>query len=161
MKQGFTLIELLVVVLVIGILAAVALPQYQKAVMKTRVMSMLPLLKAISDAEQIYFLANGQYSMNFEELSIDLPAGGTVVSAGCISYPQFVCYLRHGPDLTTTASAYCNRKEPGSPSLEKYFSRKEFLCWAGTDAQDAICKSVSGKTTAQGSGGGSRAYYLD
>ena len=73
MKKGFTLIELLVVVLIIGILSAVALPQYTKAVEKAKVSEILTTGKSFVQAQQIYFLEHGEYTSEKEKLSIDLP----------------------------------------------------------------------------------------
>ncbi len=72
-SRAFTLIELLVVVLIIGILAAVALPQYSKVVQRTRNVELKQLIRTVAEAEQVYYLANGKYAGNFNELDVDLP----------------------------------------------------------------------------------------
>ena len=74
MKKGFTLIELLVVVLIIGILTASAIAQYQKAVEKTEAVQALTLLKTFAQAAEAFYMANGRYPIDFTELDISLPA---------------------------------------------------------------------------------------
>ena len=72
-KQAFTLIELLVVVLIIGILAAVSVPQYRVAVRKADLSRYMALVSAVYEAQQVYYLAHGEYSNKLTNLDISMP----------------------------------------------------------------------------------------
>ena len=78
--MGYTLIELLVVVLIIGILASVALPQYQKAVEKARMTEAITLVRAIANANQSYYMANGVWAEHnqLDLLDIEIPGSDTM-----------------------------------------------------------------------------------
>ncbi|MBR3631797.1 MAG: prepilin-type N-terminal cleavage/methylation domain-containing protein [Elusimicrobiaceae bacterium] len=71
-QKAFTLIELLVVVLIIGILSAIALPQYEKAVEKSKAAEAVTVLRAVSEAEEVYWLANGNFTDRFDLLDVDI-----------------------------------------------------------------------------------------
>ncbi|MBR2082263.1 MAG: prepilin-type N-terminal cleavage/methylation domain-containing protein [Elusimicrobiaceae bacterium] len=104
-KQAFTLIEILVVVLIIGILAAVAVPQYRIAVAKTRYTELMAVVDALSKAEEIYYLANGKYTDNMEELDISvnnsvdiklyIGENGEAAVTGLKDSMMYVVYLQH------------------------------------------------------------------
>ena len=75
-KQGFTLLELLVVVLIIGILAAIALPQYRRAIEKSKAAEALTILKSVYNSASILYLTNGTRVNSLDDLSISVPWTG-------------------------------------------------------------------------------------
>ena len=125
MKQGFTLMELLVVVLIIGILAAVAVPKYQKAVEKSQFVSGFPLARALEQAQEMYWIANGTYALSFSQLDLNMPAGCKLCKAyGAESLccgQNLMFQFNHGWRGVLVAN-FCPGKAQAEKSEECYYT---------------------------------------
>ncbi|WP_428052946.1 type IV pilin protein [Candidatus Avelusimicrobium faecicola] len=149
-KQGFTLIELLVVVLIIGVLAAMALPQYRVAVGMSRASTMYAFMRGVDQAQQAFYMANNRYATTFDSLSVGIPPGFTKTDERTIYKEHTRCYImtEHG---NAEISIKCSEGITGVV-LEKYHNQNYYLCWAGTNKElnKQICRSLSGKDEASG-----------
>ena len=141
--RAFTLIELLVVVLIIGILAAVALPQYQVAVMKSRYMQLITVADAICNAQKVYFLANGSYASDIDLLDISFPPGGNhTPQSRVISYHGYYFTYSDYPFVT----ARINDANTGLEYVNYCASKaKECRSYKKTEKERQVCRSLGGK----------------
>ena len=153
-NKAFTLIELLVVVLIIGILAAVAVPQYKLAVIKARVHTYLPVLNDIAQAQETYYMANGTYTIDPDLLGLDMPTTCHIVGRdtrywSCESF--FMIWLNYNveailsycPDNNTTYTACTNKRDFGVNFQYTHSSGNgNRFCNSKTPLGEKICKSL-------------------
>ncbi len=137
MNKAFTLIELLVVVLIIGILSAIALPQYTKAVKRARCVEAIINLKAITDAQERYALANGFYTNNLEDLDITPPVS---------NYFSFVCREQRTCDAQPRKSGYPEfqfhmQQKISALAQNKYLGKHWCEAISDDETKKNICKT--------------------
>ena len=166
--KAFTLIELLVVVLIIGILAAVALPQYQRAVDKSRLVQFITAVKSVKQAEEAYYLANGEYTTDWDALNIGF-AGTASGSVFTTTNGMTLQLIKTGP--TTTAKVNATYTKLPDISIYHVFDHSgisstfdnKLYCHplSSKEASHQLCKSMSSAPSGEACGNGLRCYVVD
>ena len=146
-NAAFTLVELLVVVLIIGILAAVALPQYTKAVEKARATEALSNLRTLANAEELYKLENGEATNDLTKLTWSIQ--GSQPNSTSVRTPYFSYYV----EATSNGigfEAVATRIHNGNDNL-KYFIYYAYdgalYCVTKHDNAVPICKHLCQTTS--------------
>ncbi len=155
-NNGFTLIELLVVVLIIGILAAVALPQYQKAVEKSRMTEAVSIVRALANANKLFYMTNGRWVEHNELdlLDVEIPGSVFTYGGGDRIQTKYFLYSPNGTTETMIAMAqrvpfnsvytiFVSRAEPDRIQCKKIYSATSQI----TSIQEKLCQELNTKGT--------------
>ncbi len=111
-NKGFTLIELLIVVVIIGILAAIAIPKFSATREKAYFAAMKSDLKNLASQEEIYYADNYSYTSvttdlaftNSEAVTVTIAANGTGWNAKAVhtALPADGCGIYYGTGAMAT-----------------------------------------------------------
>ena len=126
-KKGFTLIELLVVILIIGILVAIALPQYQHAVIKSKYATMKGYVMSIKQAQKEYRMSsgNGTYAPVFGSLNLDLPCTNGLIGTTCVINNEIGLRITSEGSYGPQAYGYLGTKS-GSLYFAAYYDGRRY-----------------------------------
>jgi len=93
-RSGFTLIELLIVVVIIGVLAAIAIPKFQNTKGKANLAALKSDLRNLATAEEAYFYQNGSYTSSLTALNLN-PSPGVIFSFGTVNAGGWSASVTH------------------------------------------------------------------
>ncbi|MBO5911515.1 MAG: hypothetical protein J6Q05_04940 [Elusimicrobiaceae bacterium] len=149
--------ELLVVVLIIGILATVAVPQYKYAVNKTKYQKVIAVADAIYKSQLVFYTEHGYYTTNFKELILDI-SGVTYerkTSEGAVWAQRFLgnkveCVLTTDSMVTTSTKVTCSTEV--GPLYGIWYSEPSVprACISKNEKQENFCKRITGKQKTDG-----------
>ena len=155
-KKGFTLIEMLVVVLIIGILAGIALPQYQMAVTKAKVASIMPLMRRWYDALAEYKLQNGSYEVDdYSTVDASWPSDWNHRECAdsynncnndywdCMANEEGTGYVYCRHEIDTRNYFFITMYQPDEANYEDVVGM--MTCEACGDEGNKVCKALGGK----------------
>lgn len=105
-KSGFTLIELMIVVVIIGILAALAIPRFMQASSKSKQSEARMLLKQISTMQGAYFMLHDSYCLNGVNASSVAPVAFAIIHVEIMNSARYTYSMVSGINtFTCTATA--------------------------------------------------------
>lgn len=157
-KKAFTLLELLVVVLIIGILAAIALPQYKYSKYRTEYAELETIVKTLAQAGEMYYLTHNEFPNSFDQLDVEFPGNITTEnSSSNYTYRYYGGFPNKGHNLNVnSAGSWYATNAHNSFVIYHRFAKlndnslkgKRF-CYATSEDKIAqkVCKNATGKST--------------